>query len=205
MDCHRKPGRTWISALLRDSKMKTKIAMLLLSFVAMVASFMLPDPRFMTDAYGQSIIDPDIPNPIIFAAQVPLAGGDFVNRMSTFGNETAKDKDTAGNGGVPRGGDLMIRYPDGSLRNLTQEAGYGIAGGTGSGNNQDNAGAIAVRDPSVHWDGNKALFSMIVSSATTNGYGNNLRANDRWQMYEVTGLRKGQRAIITKVPIPIEH
>jgi hypothetical protein len=180
--------------------MKTKIAMLLLSFVAMVASFMLPDPRFMTDAYGQSIIDPDIPNPIIFAAQVPLAGGDFVNRMSTFGNETAKDKDTAGNGGSPRGGDLMIRYPDGSLRNLTQEAGYGIAGGTGSGNNQDNAGAIAVRDPSVHWDGNKALFSMIVSSATTNGYGGNLRANDRWQMYEVTGLRKGQRAIITKVP-----
>ena len=69
MDCHRKSGRTWISVLLKGSEMKTKIAMLLLSFVAMVASFMLPDPRFMTDAYGQSIIDPDIPNPIIFAAQ----------------------------------------------------------------------------------------------------------------------------------------
>jgi hypothetical protein len=185
---------------LKGNKLKTKIAIFLLSFVAMVASFMLPDPRFMTDAYGQSIIDPDIPNPIIFAAQVPLAGGDFVNRMSTFGNEASSDHDTAGNGGAPRGGDLMIRYPDGTLRNLTQEAGYGIAGGTGSSNNQDNAGAIVVRDPAVHWDGNKALFSMIVSSVTANGYGGNVRINDRWQMYEVTGLRKGQKAIITKVP-----
>ena len=181
--------------------MKTKIVIILFSFVALVATFMLPDPRFMTDAYGQSIIDPDIPNPIIFAAQVPLQGGDFANRMSTFGNESPLDHDSpGGNGGSPRGGDLMIRYPDGSLRNLTQEAGYGIAGGTGSSNNQDNAGAIVVRDPSVHWDGNKALFSMIVSSATLNGYGGTQRAADRWQMYEVTGLRKGQKAIITKIP-----
>jgi len=185
---------------LKGIKLKTKIVIFLFSFVALVATFMLPDPRFMTDAYGQTVVDPDIPNPIIFAAQVPLSGGDFVNRMSTFGNESPLDHDTSGGGGSPRGGDLMIRYPDGSLRNLTQEAGYGIAGGTGSSNNQDNAGAIVVRDPSVHWDGNKALFSMIVSSAITNGYGGTQRSADRWQMYEVTGLRKGQKAIITKVP-----
>lgn len=183
--------------------MKTKnlTAMSLLSFVALIATFMLPDPRFMTDAYGQTIVDADIPNPIIFAAQVPLNGGDFINRMSTFGNEMPLNPvDSGRNGGVPRGGDLMIRYPDGTLRNLTKDAGYGIAGGMGSVNNQDNAGAIAVRDPSVHWDGNKALFSMIISSAVPNGYGGNGRINDRWQIYEVTGLRKGQKAIITKVP-----
>ena len=191
-----------MSALLKGSDMKTNkmLWMPLISFVALVATFILPDPRFMTDAYGQTIIDADIPNPIIFAAQVPLNGGDFRTRTATFANETPEDHNEYGDGGAPRGGDLMIRYPDGTLRNLTKEAGYGIAGGTGSSNNQDNAGAIVVRDPSVHWDGNKALFSMIVSSATANGFGDNFRKNDRWQMYEVTGLRKGQRAIITKVP-----
>ena len=76
----------------------------------------------------------------------------------------------------------MIRYPDGSLRNLTQEAGYGSAGLSGT-------NAIAVREPSVHWNGTKALFSMVVDGA----------GSSNWQLYEVSGLAKGEVVKITKV------
>ena len=76
----------------------------------------------------------------------------------------------------------MIRYPDGSLRNLTQEAGYGAAGLSGT-------NAIAVREPSVHWNGTKALFSMVVDGA----------GSSNWQLYEVSGLAKGEVLKIAKV------
>lgn len=82
----------------------------------------------------------------------------------------------------------MIRYPDGSLRNLTKEAGFGMDGLQG-------ANAIAVREPTVHWSGTKALFSMVVGAPTaqyqTNAY--------YWQIYEVSGLAKGETARITKI------
>lgn len=42
----------------------------------------------------------------------------------------------------------MIRYPDGTLRNLTRDAGFGDGV-------QQGANAIAVREPSVHWSGNR--------------------------------------------------
>src|ERR1700752_598606 len=96
-----------------------------------------------------SLVDagtPALPNPILFVTQVPIPG-DFAAIGSVFGNQLG-DIDTVG-----RGGDLYIRYTDGSLRNLTQEAGYGASGFQG-------ANSIAVRDPSVHWNGTKALFSM---------------------------------------------
>ena len=76
----------------------------------------------------------------------------------------------------------MIRYPDGSLRNLTKEAGFGAAGLTGT-------NAIAVREPSVHWSGTKAVFSMVVDGS-----------GSTWQLFEVTGLGKGEAVRITKVP-----
>ncbi len=122
------------------------------------------------------------PNPILFVTQVPVLG-DFASRGSTFGNHRATLDSVA------RGGDLMIRYPDGSLRNLTKEADFGMDGMQG-------ANAIAVREPSVHWNGSKAVFSMVVGAPTqqyqvTTYY---------WQMYEVTGLGKGQTAVITKIP-----
>lgn len=123
-----------------------------------------------------------IPNPILFVAQVPTQGDVFASRLSTFANHMTSM------GSVPRGGDLMIRYPDGSLRNLTREAGYGMDGRQG-------ANAIAVREPTVHWDGGKAIFSMLVG-APTQQYGG---TGGRWQMYEVTGLAQGQAATITKV------
>ena len=120
-----------------------------------------------------------ITSPVLFATQVPSLG-DF-DRASTFGNHRGRI------GNVARGGDLMIRYPDGSLRNLTQEAGFGMAGMQG-----DNA--IAVREPSMHWSGTKALFSMVI------GVPQQFEHRDFfWQLYEVSGLSKGQTVTITKV------
>jgi hypothetical protein len=110
-------------------------------------------------------------NPILFATQMPQ-GDVFGGRMAAFGNHRSETDRT------PRGGDLMIRYPDGAVRNLTQEAGLGTS--------VTGANAIAVREPSVHWNGTKAVFSMLV------GDGN-------WQIYEVTGLSKGQKASICKI------
>lgn len=123
-------------------------------------------------------------NPILFVTQVPITDG-FTTITSVFGNHRG-DMNSA-----PRGGDLYIRYPDGSLKNLTAAAGYGI-----SGQQQTGANAIAVREPSVHWNGTKAIFSMVkgASSAqydTTKFY---------WQLYEITGLGKNETPVITKVP-----
>src|SRR6185436_299461 len=119
-------------------------------------------------------------NPVLFVTQVPVGG--FTVLTSTFGNHQA-NPDVA-----PRGGDLVIRYPDGSLRFLTQEAGYGSSGLQG-------ANAIAVREPCVHWDGDKALFSMIVGAPTAQYQVNTYR----WQIYEVSGLAQGATAVIRKI------
>lgn len=118
--------------------------------------------------------------PILYVTQVPVSG--FTSRTSTFGNHLSSVQS------APRGGDLMIRYPDGSVRNLTQEAGYGSSGFQG-------ANAIAVREPSVHWSGTKAIFSMVVGSP-----GARYEVKDFvWQLYEITGLAKGATASISKV------
>lgn len=133
-------------------------------------------------AAAATVASTPIPNPILFVTQVPTPGDVFASRLSTFANHLT------GMSSVPRGGDLMIRYPDGSLRNLTREAGFGMDGRQG-------ANAIAVREPTVHWDGDRAIFSMLIGApvqqyASTSG---------RWQMYEVTGLGQGQQVRITKV------
>ncbi|HEU4410249.1 MAG TPA: hypothetical protein VFS43_33645 [Polyangiaceae bacterium] len=130
---------------------------------------------------------PGAPNPVpapygvLFVTQVPVTGFNAVT--STFGNHIS---DVAH---APRGGDLWVRYDDGALRNLTAEAGFGTDGMQG-------ANAIAVREPSVHWDGRKALFSMIVGAPTAQ-YGSS--APFRWQIYEVSGLLKGEAVSIRKV------
>ncbi len=124
-----------------------------------------------------------IQNPILFVTQVPTAGDLYASRMSTFANHLQTMAS------VPRGGDLMIRYADGSLRNLTKEAGFGVEG-------LQDARAIAVREPTVHWDGAKAIFSMLVGGPAAR-YDH---PTSTWQLYEVTGLARGQTAVITKVP-----
>jgi hypothetical protein len=122
-----------------------------------------------------------IQSPVLFATQVPTLN-DFASRASTFGNHRAALDSVA------RGGDLMVRYPDGTLRNLTKEAGFGMDGMQG-----DNA--IAVREPTMHWNGTKAIFSMVVGAATAQYQVRNYY----WQLYEVSGLGKGQTVAITKI------
>jgi len=121
--------------------------------------------------------------PIMFVTSVPALG--FANQLNTFGNHGSGVIDAIA------GGDLYIRYPDGTLRNLTQEAGWGVP----SGGIQGGAKAISVRQPSMHWDGKKAIFSMLVGGPSAR-YQVPTR---NWQIYEVTGLGKGETVAITKV------
>ncbi len=120
--------------------------------------------------------------PILFVTQVPQPS-DFTTIGSVFGNHDPSMQS------VPRGGDLWIVYPDGSTKNLTATAGYGETGLQG-------ADAIAVRDPAVHWSGQKALFSMVIG-APTEQY---VYEDYLWQIYEVSGLGKTDTPVITKVP-----
>lgn len=122
-------------------------------------------------------------SPVLFVTQVPVVA-DFLSVGSTFGNHDG------GPYAAPRGGDLWIRYPGGELRNLTAEAGYGDPAGF------QGAGAIAVREPCVHWSGTKAVFSMVVGAPTSPGPG-----AFRWQLYEVSGLGQADTPVVTKVPL----
>jgi hypothetical protein len=130
-----------------------------------------------TAAWGQRLY------PILFVTQTPIPY-DFTAIGSVFGNHRP-DLDSTG-----RGGDLYVLYPNGTLKNLTQSGGYGVASGF------QGATSIAVREPAVHWNGTKAIFSMVVG-APTEQY---VWGTYYWQLYEVTGLGAAQAVTITRVP-----
>src|SRR6266481_3800751 len=131
-------------------------------------------------------------NPILFVTQVPIptevnsnvVSSSFVAFASAFGNHLGGTK------WAPRGGDLYIRYPDGTTRNLTRAAGYGVSGA-------QHTNGIAVRQPSIHKSGTKAVFSMVVGAPAN--------ANDTttfyWQLYEITNFPDpATTPIIFRVP-----
>ncbi len=119
---------------------------------------------------------------IVFVGQVPMTE-DFCNVVSVFCNQRGSLQQTT------RGGGLFIRYSDGSVRDITQAAGYGMTGFQG-------ANAIAVRDPHVHWNGQKIIFSMVIGGSVEQ-----YQYEDYYfQMYEVTNFGKNQTPVITKVP-----
>jgi hypothetical protein len=123
-------------------------------------------------------------NAILFVTQIPIPA-DFTTIASTFGNHQAT-LDACG-----RGGDLYIRYPDGSVKNLTRAAGYGQWGA------QDGNG-IAVRQPCVHWSGQKAVFSMVVGAPR---HQFDYSSVSFWQLYEITNFTDPNAVpVITKVP-----
>ncbi len=141
---------------------------------------------------------PTTPNPILFVTVYPIHA-DFATIGSTFANHMASVTQAG------RGGDLYIRYPNGTLRNLTAEAGYGSTGvfvppndwgGAPPPPGFQDANAIAVRDPAVHWNGQKAVFAMAVGAAAQQYQ----VTQSLWQLYEVTGLEQGGTAVITAVP-----
>jgi Calx-beta domain/Hydrazine synthase alpha subunit middle domain len=135
---------------------------------------------------------PTSTNAILFVTQVPMPTEvnareitqSVVNVSSSFGNQLG---DTASCG---RGGALWIWYPDGSVTNLTQLAGYGTT------NTFQGTTSIAVREPSVHWGGTKALFSMVVGAPTNQAD----LTRFYWQIYEISNFAvKGQTPFITYV------
>ena len=149
------------------------------SAVSLVALWMIiggaaPAPRTESVA---------LPNPIMFVGQVALPD-DFTVVVSTFGNHDGHEAV------APRGGDLFILYPSGTLKNVTRTAGFGNTGFQG-------ANSIAVREPCIHWSGTKALFSMVVGAPTQQFQ---INITYRWQIYEVTNLGENQTPVITKVP-----
>jgi hypothetical protein len=123
------------------------------------------------------------PMGIMFVTSVP--GAPFSGQLNTFANHGTSRQDAIA------GGDLWIRYFDGTLRNLTKEAGWGVDTGGIQGGDK----AISVRQPSMHWDGKKAIFSMLVGGPTARYE----LPQRQWQMYEVTGFAKGETVAITKV------
>lgn len=147
------------------------------SFRAALVFFLSLSPFFPAHLFADSVSDTSI----VFVTMVPNPR-DFGTQAATFGNHVA-NPDTAF-----RGGDLWIRYPDGSLRNLTQAAGYGNTGFQG-------ASAIAVRDPAPYWDGSKILFSMVIGAPTQQYQ----LTSHRWQLYEMTNLNPDQTPVVTKV------
>ncbi len=158
----------------------------LLCRLAVVAALIAP--ALPADASETVCDGAGLPEPVLFVLQYPVPN-DFGTIGSVFGNHRG------GIGPAGRGGDLMICYPSGVLRNLTREAGYGMVGMQG-------AQAISVRDPHVHWSGQKAVFSMVVGAATQQYQ----VRTDYWQLYEVTGLGQGQAASITKVAAqPVDY
>ena len=151
---------------------KALIALILIAFLLEVPG--------VNASNNTQVVDP-LPYPIIFVTQVPIPA-DFTTIGSVFGNHRAT-MNSAG-----RGGDLWIRYTDGTLRNLTAAAGYGTEGLQG-------AEAIAVRDPSVHWDGNKIVFSMVIGAPTRQYFADDYR----WQLYEMSSFGSSETPVVSKV------
>ena len=115
-------------------------------------------------------------NPIITQPPIPrelngTVSNTFLSVVTIFGNQRA---DTAH---AARGGDLWLMLTNTNLVNLTRQAGYGT-------NGIQHGNGIAVRDPAIHWDGRKVLFSMVVGAPT-----NSTDATPFfWQLYELTNL-----------------
>lgn len=128
---------------------------------------------------------------ILFVTQLPIPE-DFGTRAATFGNHRGSPQ-YAG-----RGGDLYVRYPDGTLRNLTAEAGLGEVLPDGS---EDPERSIAVREPAVHWSGRRAL----VSIATGAHPGPWVSSERYWQLYTVDGLCPGEAPVFERVPLPTDY
>jgi len=142
------------------------------------------------------------PNPILYVTQVPMP--DEINSRTVSQTSMSVASSFQNPLGDPvacgRGGALMFRRTNGTVRNLTLEAGFGV-GTTAAGNvsGSQNTNGIAVQHPVVNWDASRALFSMVVGAPAN--------AADSavffWQLYEITNLQAvigGTAPVIAKVP-----
>jgi len=131
------------------------------------------------------------PYPVAFVASVPVVS--LKSHLNAFGNHGTEITDS-----IP-GGDLYIMYPSGKLKNITREAGFGIP----AGEIQQGERAIAVRQPNVHFSGEKILFSMMVGGPRERF---DRAAYRRWQIYEASNIGENEVPVITKIsPQPEEY
>ncbi|MEA9357828.1 hypothetical protein SHI21_16475 [Bacteriovorax sp. PP10] len=146
-----------------------------------------PDSSETTGPKIGNVIYPIIitSNPIVFVTTVPVVS--MQGQLNAFGNHGTSIVDS-----IP-GGDLYIRYPSGALKNLTESAGYGVK----SSGIQEGKKPIAVRQPTVHWSGNKVIFSMLVGGPKERF---DRAAERRWQIYEAFGLGENDVVTIRKIP-----
>jgi hypothetical protein len=154
-------------------------------------------------ALGAAPVAIALPNPLIFVTQVPIVRGeaDIGTVTGTFSTHLPSLE------AAPRGGSLHILYPDGTLRDLLADAlaeactnARPTCDANGAfllGANNLLVNGYAVREPTVHWDGDKVIFSMI-TKVTTQQF-QYIPATTRWQMYEITGLAKTSTPVLTKV------
>lgn len=144
-----------------------------------------------------------LPNPVIFVTQTPTIRGeaDIGTVTGTFSTHLPSL------GAAPRGGSLHILYPDGTLRDLLADALAEACANSrptcdANGAFQLGAGNVlvngyAAREPTVHWDGNKVIFSLLKRVSTQQFQ--LIPSDTRWQMYEITGLSKAAAPVLTKV------
>src|SRR6266536_857462 len=110
-------------------------------------------------------------NSILFVTQVTIPA-DFTTIGSVFGNHRAQP-DVCG-----RGGDLYIRYANGTIKNLTRAAGFGADG-------PQHTNGIAVRQPCMHSSGKKAVFSMVGGPPR---FQYDYATIKYWQLFEITNF-----------------
>lgn len=146
---------------------------------------------FLSTSYKASTVKEQtnpLANPILFSLVVPpiFTSGSFGHQLETFGNHLT------GIDVAPRGGDICLMAVDGTVRLLTKEAGFGVESGEIQAEN-----GIAVRQPSVHWTGTKALFSMVIGGPTE-AFDQDYRSN-RWQIYEITNLAEVVNGMVPEI------
>ena len=136
-------------------------------------------------------------HPILFVTQVPMPSevnsrtisASYQSCVSAFGNHLA---DTAHAG---RGGSLLERFSNGQVVDLLAVADWSaIPGG------KPAANTVAVRNPTVGWNADKAIFSMVVGAPS----GPTDTTPFLWQLYEITlptqtQLNAGTAPVLTKV------
>ncbi len=135
---------------------------------------------------------------VMYVTQVPVTDEvlDKTIKNSLMNVTTTMMSPLADPKAAPRGGALWIRYSNGTSRNLTAAAGYGLpVDGNGNSTGAQGANSIAVMRPFMHWLGSKAIFSMVVGAPTSAGD----TTVFHWQLYEITNFGIGQTPVVTQV------
>jgi hypothetical protein len=142
-------------------------------------------------------------NPLIFVTQTPTMTGeaDIATVTGTFSTHLPSLQ------AAPRGGSLHILYSNGTLRDLLADAiaeacanarpACAAVGPFAVNGSNTLTNAYAAREPMVHWDGDKVIFSLLTKVSPAQFQV--IPASTRWQMYEIAGLAQGSSPVLTRV------